>query len=240
LILKGEELKKTRKKLNLTQSEFAEMVGKSARTIISWENSEEISESVVKLIHAVLKDYAMDKVSKNGRDFSKEINELADQAVREPGAVWVNYESFLLVPLVGQRAQAGFLAGYEDEEYIDELPKVPWEVDREYKGRYMTFEVSGDSMNSGDPETAILDRDLLLCREIQKIHWRNKLHINKWNFVLVHREEGILVKRIVDHNTETGELTLHSLNPFYEDYKINIKDLIAIYNAVDLRRKPIL
>ena len=220
--MKGSELKMLREKSSMTQQKLADTLGVHKRTVINWEQSDVLSKRKVQLIQSIFADGAN------------------NSTLKEPDALWVKYESFMLVPLVGQRAQAGFLVGYEDEEYIDDLPKIPWEIDKEYKGQYLTFEVTGDSMDSGDPKTAILDRDLLLCREIQKHHWQNKLHINKWNFVLVHREEGILIKRIINHNTETGELTLHSLNPFYEDYTINIKDLIAIYNAVDLRRKPIL
>ena len=95
---------------------------------------------------------------------------------KEPDAIWVNYERFKLVPLVTHRAQAGFLSGWGDDEYMEELPKVPWEVDKEYKGRYVTFEVAGDSMESDtNPRESIFEGDLLLCREVQRVHWKNKL-----------------------------------------------------------------
>jgi len=152
-------------------------------------------------------------------------------------AIWVQYERFKLVPLVTHRAQAGFMAGWGDEEYLGDLPKVPWEVDREYKGTYLTFEVSGDSMESDEnPRESLFEGDLLLCREVQKQHWKNKLHIKKWDFIIVHREHGVLVKRIVHHNTEKGELTLHSLNSYYEDFKVRLDDLIALFNIVDVKR----
>lgn len=156
---------------------------------------------------------------------------------KEPDAIWVNYERFKLVPLVTHRAQAGFLAGWGDEEYMEELPKVPWEVDKEYKGRYVTFEVAGDSMESDtNPRESIFEGDLLLCREVQRTHWKNKLHIHKWDFVIVHREQGILVKRIKEHITGNGTLVLHSLNPYYDDFNVEMDDLIAIFNIVDIKR----
>lgn len=152
-------------------------------------------------------------------------------------AIWVEYDRFKLVPLVSHRAQAGFLTGWGDEEYLDDLPKVPWEVDREYKGSYLTFEVSGDSMESDEnPRESLFEGDLLLCREVQKQHWKNKLHINKWDFIIVHREQGILVKRILHHDTEKGALTLHSLNSYYDDFTVQLDDLIAVFNIVDVKR----
>ncbi|BFP40463.1 hypothetical protein FGF1_13080 [Flavobacteriaceae bacterium GF1] len=154
-----------------------------------------------------------------------------------PNGMWVTYDRFKLVPLVSHRAQAGFMAGWGDDEYLDDLPKVPWEVDKEYKGNYLTFEVSGDSMESDEyPRESLFEGDLLLCREVQIHHWENKLHINKWDFVVAHREHGILVKRVVKHNTATGQLTLHSLNSYYEDFVVNLNDVLAIFNIVDIKR----
>lgn len=141
----------------------------------------------------------------------------------------------MLVPLVNQYAYGGYLSGFADPHYIEELPKVPFIVDREYRGEYRCFEVRGDSMDDGSDE-AIKDRDLILCRNVNKEYWRNKLHINKWDFVIVHRYDGIAVKRIVEHDIENGTLTLHSLNDYYDDYKINLKDVDQIFNVVDVKR----
>lgn len=55
----------------------------------------------------------------------------------------------MMVPLVNQYAHAGYMAGYADAVYIDSLPKIPWVVDHEYKGKYISFEVRGDSMDDG-------------------------------------------------------------------------------------------
>lgn len=51
------------------------------------------------------------------------------------------------------------------------------------------------------------------------------------------KEHGILVKRIIEHNVETGVLTLHSLNDYYEDFTIHLNDVAKIFNIVDFRRK---
>ncbi|SFW11303.1 Peptidase S24-like [Sinomicrobium oceani] len=139
------------------------------------------------------------------------------------------------VPHVPIHAQAGFLSGYGDQAYMDELPKQFWEVDREYKGHYVCFEVKGDSMDDNSSE-AILEGDKVLCREIQRHHWQYKLHINQWNFVIVHKDEGIIIKRITDHDVEKGVVTCHSLNPYYDDFKLNLNDVIALFNVVDLKR----
>ncbi|TSE10220.1 MULTISPECIES: LexA family transcriptional regulator [Aquimarina] len=141
----------------------------------------------------------------------------------------------MMIPLVNQYAYAGYLGGFEDESYVEELPKIPYLADREYKGNYVFFEVKGDSMDNASYES-YLEGDLILCRDVRQDFWMSKLHINKWDFVIVHKTEGILLKRITDHNVEEGVLTLHSLNEYYEDSKVHIKDIAKIFNVVDVRR----
>jgi hypothetical protein len=141
------------------------------------------------------------------------------------------------IPLVSKPAQAGFLSGWGDHEYMESLPTIPYEVDREFKGNYVAFKVNGDSMFTGD-ENGFLEDDTLVCREVSPIHWKNKLHIKQWFFVLVHRDKGIVFKKISDHCTDTGVLTLTSLNDYYKEYTVNMDELIAIFNVVDFSRKP--
>lgn len=143
--------------------------------------------------------------------------------------------NIMQVPLVPIHAQAGILNGYGDTAYWNGLPTEIWEVDKEYKGDYVVFEVKGDSMDDNSVD-AILEGDRILCREIGRQHWANKLHIKKWNFVIVHREEGIIVKRITQHDVDKGIIKCHSLNSYYEDFEVNLNDVIALYNVVDLKR----
>lgn len=141
----------------------------------------------------------------------------------------------LRVPLVSQYAQAGYLCGYADAAYMATLPTIPYIVDHEAQGHYVAFEVKGDSMNDGTEE-AILEGDRLLCREIMPHLWADsKLHIRKWDFVIVHTE-GILVKRIIDHDVKNHTITIHSLNSMYPDKVINLADVKQIFNVIELQR----
>ena len=141
----------------------------------------------------------------------------------------------LRVPLVSQYAQAGYLCGYADAAYMATLPTIPYIVDHEAQGHYVAFEVKGDSMNDGTEE-AIIEGDRLLCREIMPHLWADsKLHIRKWDFVIVHKD-GILVKRILDHDVEHHTITIHSLNSLYEDKVIDLADVRQIFNVIELQR----
>lgn len=150
-------------------------------------------------------------------------------------ASFIDKPIILHVPLVSQYAQAGYLCGYADAAYMATLPTIPYIVDHEAQGHYVAFEVKGDSMNDGT-EDSILEGDRLLCREIMPHLWADsKLHFRKWDFVIVH-SDGILVKRIIDHDVENHTITIHSLNSLYPDKVINLADVKQIFNVIELQR----
>ena len=150
-------------------------------------------------------------------------------------AIPINQNYIINVPLVNQYAQAGYLCGYEDAAYMATLPTIPFIVDHEAQGNYVAFEVKGDSMNDGTV-VSYLEGDRLLCREIQSHLWvTSKLHIRKWDFVIVH-QEGILVKRIIDHNVDSHTITIHSLNDMYPDRVIDLAEVKQIFNVIELQR----
>ena len=144
-------------------------------------------------------------------------------------------EHIVFAPLVSQYAYASYLSGYADEEYIEGLPVVPFFADHEAKGNYVAFEVRGDSMDDGTDE-GYMDGDRVLGREIPPDLWvSSKLHIRKWDFIIVHTE-GILIKRIIAHDVDKHLITIHSLNDMYEDKVLDLKDVRKIFNVIELQR----
>lgn len=147
----------------------------------------------------------------------------------------LNQAIVMQVPLVNQYAYAGYTSGFQDETYIAQLPVIPFFVDHEAKGNYMAFEVRGDSMNDGSADSYI-EGDRLLGREISPNLWcQTKLHLRKWDFIIVH-EDGILIKRIIDHDVANHTITIHSLNPLYEDRVIDLCGVKQIFNVIELQR----
>lgn len=235
-----DRLKKAMSELGFSNYKLSKASKVSQSTIGRWikgvSTPQEAQLSVVSDILEVTSEWLLT----NGSDLSlNEIRRFKKNSIKkplEPDAIWVEYNRFKKIPIVNKRAQAGFLSGWGDDEYVEELPTLLWEVDQEYKGKYIAFEVTGDSMDDNTRES-IVEGDTLICREIQRQHWVNKLHLHRWkNFVVVHREEGILVKRVLEHDTTTGRLLLHSLNPLFDDQEVYMDDLIAIFNVIDIHR----
>ena len=140
---------------------------------------------------------------------------------------------FINIPFVPVHAQAGYGKGYGDLEYIERLPTIPVIVDKNYNGKYRVFEVDGDSMDDGS-RSAIYDGDKILCREVKPDLWRNKLHYRDWYFVIAMRDNGVLIKQIVNHDVDTGNIVCHSLNPLFDDFEVNLNDVAELYNVIKI------
>lgn len=144
--------------------------------------------------------------------------------------------NYMEVPLIGIKAQAGYLNEYNDTAFIEELPTVKVQVDRTFHGKYRCFEVSGDSMNDGTFRS-ICEGDVILGREVKKELWCYKLHFNQWFFVINH-VNGLLIKQIVAHNVEEGTITCHSLNPIYgEDFTLSLNEVKELYNVIKITER---
>lgn len=215
-----------RKSLKMNQKNFGSVIGIAQSYLSEIENGKKpLTEEVY---HNLISVFGKDTISAHLKK-SDNIATVRNEAIP------LHPEHIIYVPLVNQYAYAGYLTGYADAEYIDTLPTIPFIVDQEAHGRYVAFEVRGDSMDDGTNE-AIMDGDRLLCREIQMHLWADsKLHIRKWDFVIVHRE-GILVKRILEHNVANRTITIHSLNPFYPDREISLCEVMQIFNVIEYTR----
>ncbi|MCS2971838.1 LexA family transcriptional regulator [Bacteroides fragilis] len=219
-----------RKSLRLRQKDFGEKIGIKQAYLSEIESGKKpLTEELYNNIIAV---FGMDKVSEHFIS-TNDSDIIANKNTNE--AVPLNQNFIINVPLVNQYAQAGYICGFQDAAYIATLPTIPFIIDHEAKGNYVAFEVRGDSMNDGTEES-YLEGDRLLCREIAPYLWaESKLHIRKWDFVIVH-EGGILVKRIIDHDVENHTITIHSLNDMYPDRVIDLAEVKQIFNVIELQR----
>ena len=143
-------------------------------------------------------------------------------------------ERHVMVPVVSAYARAGYITGYADPEYLQALPTIDFTPDHEMHGHYVAFEIKGDSMDDGSKESYI-EGELVICREVGRHLWQNdKLHIHKRDFVIV-CTDGILIKRIEEHDVAAHTITIHSLNPEYPDRTIDLAEVLQIFSVVESR-----
>lgn len=173
---------------------------------------------------------------------SEEIIDEKHTRVRETplnnNVVQKEQEELVRVPHVHERAYAGYLTGYADPEYMESLPTTTVSREMVRGGNYVTFTIVGDSMDDRSDES-LKDKDIVLGKELQRHHWKSKLFINDYSFIILHKTDGIVCKDIVAHDVEKGIITLHSRNPIYEDYQLNLNDVLQIFFVVQLVGRPL-
>lgn len=140
------------------------------------------------------------------------------------------------IKVVPVKAYAGYLRGFQDPEFYEDLKTVSIDVYKEYHGHYLAFEVMGDSMTPSDPslfEYMALPGWKAIARELLRHHWKYKLHTHNFDtWIIVHNTEGILIKNIIAHDVEKGTITIHSLNPNYPDETLSLDDIAQIFSVV--------
>lgn len=241
------DLKKRRKDLGFTQESLAKALGVDRRTIINYEKGEVIPESKVKLLDIILNQNSNSEVptpylpfDANGLQVNEPYqidvheNKNANKFIKLP-----NGQYLMTMPLAEHKIQAGFLDHYQDLEYLADMAQHSIIVDNPVQGRYIAFRVKGDSMEDGS-DNSIKENSIVSCRELQRLHWNSKLRIKDFPYWVVYttQSKNPLLKQIINHNTETGNITFHSLNdsPEYCDFEININDIQALFYVVDVSR----
>lgn len=210
---------------------FSEVIGETPATVNNWVSGKRnIGMDVINKITANIPNTDINWLITGEGSMLK--SDKQKEEVREIDPEYMEVE------LISKYAYAGYLTGYGDMEYLEMLPKVKVIVDRMVRGNYKCFEVKGDSMVDGSFESW-LDGDIVLGREVKRELWLPKLHINKCDFIIVHKD-GILLKRIISQDNNNGTITIHSLNPdksSYPDEEIYLNDIMQIFSTVQLVKR---
>lgn len=134
-----------------------------------------------------------------------------------------------------------YALGSSDDEFAtllntEDNELVLFPVDKVYHGKYLTFEIIGDSMDNGSRKS--FERgDLVLVRELDKSDWMPKLRYDKWNFWVICWGNCVRLKQIVSQ--EGNIITLHSLNPSpeYTDFQIDLDNVSRLFNVIEKKPK---
>lgn len=123
------------------------------------------------------------------------------------------------IPFVPVKAAAGYLAGYADPEFIDELNTFT--LPMLSGGDYRAFEIVGDSMMPTPSGSVIVG---------ERIHNLEEVKSNQ-TYIVVSKADGIVYKRIMKNNRQKNKLTFVSDNPTYQPYLVNAEDIIEVWQA---------
>ena len=123
------------------------------------------------------------------------------------------------IPFVPMKAAAGYLAGYADPEFVDELNTFT--LPMLAGGNYRAFEIIGDSMLPTPSGSVIVGEKVDSIEEVK----------NDVPCIVVSRNEGIVYKRVQKNGRQKNKLTLVSDNPIFHPYTINADEVIELWQA---------
>jgi len=123
------------------------------------------------------------------------------------------------IQLVPVKAAAGYLAGYADPEFLDELNTFT--LPMLAPGTYRAFEIVGDSMLPTASGSVIVGEKVDDLEEVK----------SNQTYIVVSRNEGIVYKRVMKNNKARTKLTLVSDNTAYQPYNVNTDDVLEVWRA---------
>lgn len=118
------------------------------------------------------------------------------------------------IEIVHQKASMGYLKGYSDPEYIENLPRM--QLPFLTNGKYRGFIAVGDSMPPFE------DGSCIICEYVEKLE---DLKPGK-EYIFV-TSEGITFKTFISKTNK--EVTIAADNSFYKPYEILLEDILEIW-----------
>ncbi len=122
------------------------------------------------------------------------------------------------IPFVPVKAAAGYLSGFADPEFVDELNTFT--LPMLTGGDYRAFEIIGDSMMPTPSGSVIVGEKV---ENLEEVKTNN-------TYIIVSKTEGIVYKRIMKNNRQK-KYTLVSDNPSYQPYMVNAEDIMEVWQA---------
>lgn len=123
------------------------------------------------------------------------------------------------IPFVPVKAAAGYLAGYADPEFVEELNSFT--LPMLTPGDYRAFEITGDSMLPTPSGSIVVGERVENIEDVK----------NHNPYIVVSKNGGIVFKRIQRNNRNKESITLVSDNNLFEPYPISLKEVVELWSA---------
>lgn len=208
----GRNLRYLRKLRGLTQEEFATKLDIKRSLLGAYE--EERAEPRIEVLEMVGEMFKLTMDDLLLRDLSE--SKTSYLAKRRAMKMSSGINEIHFVPV---KAAAGYLAGYADPAFIDELNTFT--LPMLAPGTYRAFEIVGDSMLPTPSGSVIVGERV---EEIEELKPNN-------TYIVISRKEGIVYKRVLKNAKSKSKLTLVSDNPDYQPYQMDAADVVEIWKA---------
>ena len=223
-------IKSLRKQLGFTQEQFAEKIGIKRSLLGAYEEGR--ADPRLNNLQNMAKEFGVSVdilISKDVSNMSRqELQNLAEQQSKAQApteklkvlSITVDKQERENIELVPQKAAAGYLNGFSDPEYLEELPRFQLPM-LPQNGTYRAFEITGDSMLPMPSGTIVIGQYVESFKDIR----------NGKTYVVVSGKEGVVYKRVFNYVEENGKLFLVSDNKTYTPFEVAVEDVLELWEA---------
>lgn len=210
-----------------TQQQMADELGIKRASVGAYEEGRARPNIRVQRKLAEMLDLSLDDLltknleHKGNRYLLEEDNKETDTSGRKLRTLTttIDKEGRNNIELVQQKAAAGYLNGYADPEFIEELPR--FNLPMLPQGTYRAFEITGDSMLPLRPGSIVIGE--------YEENWHDIK--DGQTYIVVSRTEGVVYKRVFNKLDESDELILRSDNTSYSPFTLKAKDIVEVWKA---------
>uniref|UniRef100_UPI0040475135 XRE family transcriptional regulator n=1 Tax=Mariniflexile sp. TaxID=1979402 RepID=UPI0040475135 len=201
----------------MSQEQFAEELTWTKSNVGSYEEGR-ASPSIEKLIQ--VSDYTkipVDILVRNDlrKSGTSSFIEIGNQRVLFP--ILVDSDNKNLIEVVPIKASAGYLSGYDDPEYIEQLQRI--KLPFLPTGKHRAFPIKGDSM------LPMKDGSFVIGRFVED---RSDIKTGK-TYILLTANDGMVYKRVMNNIGLNNSLLLMSDNKLYHDYSVPIDEVLELW-----------
>ena len=216
----GKNFRYLRKLKGWTQEEFANKLNIKRSLVGAYEEERaepklEAMEQICKMFKITLDDFILkDLTEPKGTSYLEQRRNMKMESSANG-----------IIHLVPVKAAAGYLAGYADPDFLDELNTFT--LPMLAPGNYRAFEIIGDSMMPTPSGSVIVGEKV---NDIEDVKTTN-------TYVVLSKSDGVVYKRVVKNNRAKNKITLISDNPSYEPYQVNADDVLEMWKAIYILQK---
>ncbi len=131
--------------------------------------------------------------------------------------VTVNENNEDLIEIIPAKASAGYLSGYDDPEYIEQLQKI--KLPFLPTGTHRAFPIKGDSM------LPVKDGAFVVAKFIEDV---NDIKSGR-TYVILTKDDGLVYKRVYLTDDAEMNLVLSSDNKSYQPYLISKEAILELW-----------
>ncbi|MDO6600651.1 LexA family transcriptional regulator [Tenacibaculum sp. 1_MG-2023] len=201
----------------LTQESLAEELLVTRSRISSYEENRSSPTIDFLIDFSTYFKIPIDIIIKNDLTKAKDVSfiEVGNKRVLFP--ITVDSDNENLIEIVPSKASAGYLLGYDDPEYIEQLEKI--KLPFLPTGKHRAFPIKGDSM------LPMKDGSYVVAEFVEDIREAK----SGFSYIVVTKNDGMTYKRLENRVEEKQSFLLKPDNTSYQSYEVPVSEILELW-----------